>query len=182
MSSSKVARRYSKALIALCDQDNSHEQLATELASFIEAVETNTEIASFVSDPSIHADSRKAVVKELCSSLKLGSTATNLFYLLNERERLNEASGILEDFRERLDEKAGRLRAVVTSATPLSDKDVQQLKASLEKTSGKTVLIETTVDPDLLGGVVTKVGNIVLDGSVRSTLSSLRKQMLQAAH
>ncbi len=182
MSSSKVARRYSKALVALCDQDNSHDKVAAELALFVEAVDTNEDIASFVSDPSIHADSRKAVVKALCDNLKMGSTTSNLFFLLNERERLNEATGILEDFRERLDVKAGRLRASVTSAKPLNDKDVQQLKAALEKASGKSVLLETAVDPDLLGGVVTKVGNIVLDGSVRSTLSSLRKQMLQAAH
>ena len=101
-------------------------------------------------------------------------------YLLNERERLEEVPGILEDFRERLDKKAGRLHAKVTSAEPLDKKAIDQLKAALEKSSGKTVVLETTVDPTILGGVVTQVGNVVLDGSVQSMLSNLRKQMLQA--
>ena len=181
MSSSKVARRYSKALLALCDKDKSHEQVASELANYCAAIADHSDVSSFLTNPSMDSDGRKTVLTALNKSLGLSTLSTHFLYLLNERERLEEMPGILEDFQERLDKKAGRLHAKVTSAEPLDKKAIDQLKAALEKSSGKTVVLETTVDPTILGGVVTQVGNVVLDGSVQSMLSNLRKQMLQAA-
>jgi F-type H+-transporting ATPase subunit delta len=81
-------------------------------------------------------------------------------------------------FRELADEHAGQVRATITSAAPLDPMAVDRLRQALESRTGKRVLVETSVDPDLIGGVVARVGDLVLDGSVRARLGELRAKLL----
>ena len=67
----------------------------------------------------------------------------------------------------------------MTSATPLSEEAMESIKASLEKTTGSSIVIETEVDPELIGGVVARVGDLVLDGSVRSQLASIKETLIK---
>jgi F-type H+-transporting ATPase subunit delta len=182
LSSSKVARRYSKALVGLCDADNCHDQVASELQSMCDALSQSDEFTGFMTNPSIEASSRKAVLAEVAKKLNCSPLTTNFLQYLNDRVRLPELQGILEDFTIRLDERAGRVRATLTSAAELSASEVSTIKAQLEKTTGKTVVFETHVDPALLGGVKTQIGNVVLDGSLKTMLDRMRTDMMETLH
>jgi F-type H+-transporting ATPase subunit delta len=178
MSSSRIAKRYSKALINLCAGNGSTETVAKNLETFAAALKASPEAAQALNNPSIDAETHSKALAALVSSLGVSGHAANLIQLLGERRRLNEIPAILADFRVRLDDRAGRVRAVVTSAVALSADETQRIKAALEKNTGKSVILETSVDPSLLGGVVAQVGNLVLDGSVRTALTSVREQLL----
>jgi F-type H+-transporting ATPase subunit delta len=85
---------------------------------------------------------------------------------------------IARELRAMVDERAGRVRGVVTSARRLSDENVANIQAALEKISGKKVQLERREDPELLGGVVAKIGDVVYDGSVRTQLEIMRERFL----
>ncbi len=180
MSASRIARRYSKALIAICDKDSSHEHVARDLDKVVTALGENGEVHEALLNPAVGIAVKSKVLESISKSLVLRPSAQNFLQFLNDKQRLDELEGILEDFRDRLDELSGRVRALVTSAKPLSTLESQRIKTALEKSTGKKVVLETATDPSLLGGVVTRVGNTVLDGSVQSALNQMRTQLFQA--
>jgi F-type H+-transporting ATPase subunit delta len=102
----------------------------------------------------------------------------NFALLLLDRERIPQLPDIARELRLMVDEKAGRVRATVTSARALPAEQVAQIQATLEKATGKKVLLDKAEDPSLLGGVVAKLGDTVYDGSVRSQLERMREQIL----
>ena len=182
MSATRVAKRYSKALVNLSSKQNNHEQVAKDLKSFVDGLEENPTIMAALSNPSIDREVRKQVLARILSDLKIAGLSADFLSFLGEKERMAEVAGILEDFQQRMDELAGRVRATVTSAVPLSSQQHEQIKSTLEKTTGKTVILEASVDASLFGGVVTRVGNLVLDGSIKTALSSMKEQLLRAVH
>jgi F-type H+-transporting ATPase subunit delta len=98
--------------------------------------------------------------------------------LLLDKGRIGSLPDIARAHRALVDEHAGRVRATVTTARPLDPALEARLKAALEKTSGKTVLLDKKEDPSIVGGLVTQLGDIVYDGSVRTQLQQLREQLL----
>jgi F-type H+-transporting ATPase subunit delta len=98
--------------------------------------------------------------------------------LLLERGRIRALPAIARAYRELGDQHAGRVRATVTSAQPLAAADLERVRQSLEQRTHKKVMVESQVDPSLIGGLVARVGDLVLDGSVRTQLASLREKLL----
>jgi F-type H+-transporting ATPase subunit delta len=98
--------------------------------------------------------------------------------LLLERRRIVLLPSIARAYRDMADAHLGRVRAQITSAEPLAAAALDRVRRSLEQRTGKQVIVETAVDPDLIGGLVARVGDLVLDGSVRTQLSDLRAKLL----
>ena len=115
----------------------------------------------------------------LAGALRLPDEVKNLLLLLADRGRLGYAAAIADRFRDLADAKLGRVRARVTSAVPLSAAEAGRIAERLAGITKGQVLLETAVDPSLLGGVVAQVGSTVYDGSVRSQLEELRRAMKQ---
>jgi F-type H+-transporting ATPase subunit delta len=103
----------------------------------------------------------------------------SLLNLMLEKNRLAIIPEVRNFYQKLLDDMANISRATVTSATPLSDEAVASIKASLEKTTGRSIFVETEVDPELIGGVVARVGDLVLDGSVRSQLTNIKETLIK---
>ena len=179
-SASRIARRYSKALANLCDKDKSHEATARDLDKLIKALDTAAEVEGALSNPAINASTKLKVIESIAKSLVLRPLTQNFLMFLAEKQRLNELRDIVLDFHERIDEVSGRLRAEVVAAKPLTTLEKQRIRTALEKATGKSVVLEATVDPALIGGVVAKIGNIVLDGSVRSALDKMKARLHEA--
>lgn len=177
-----IARRYSQALVGLCDKDKSHEPVAADLDKVQAAFVKHPEVLAALENPTVSGNLREKVVARIAKDLSLRPLSSNFVTYLARKERIGELETIIVLFRERLDEIAGRVRAEVTTATALNTLDKTKLQKALEKATGKKVVLEVTVDPDLLGGVVTKVGNIVLDGSVRTQLTKMKEQLLDAVN
>mgnify|MGYP006305304585 CR=1 FL=1 len=178
MIAGSIARRYAKALLALGVESKKYEQFARELASFA-ALMTNKDLSTTLANPSYPLSKRKAVVQELLRRLRPDKTVENFILLLTDRNRLDAIDGIVREYQRMVDEHAGRVRATVTTAGKLAPADTSRLKQALEQKTGKKVLLTEEADPELIAGMVTQIGSIVYDGSIRTRLEQMRHSLLE---
>jgi F-type H+-transporting ATPase subunit delta len=174
-----LAKRYAKALLTLGREDNSFEQYGEELNGFVSFWEKETEFADAASNPLYAKENRKTIIKAVADKLDLSPVFQSLLDLMIEKNRLAIIPEVGNFYQKLLDEMNNISRAKVTSATPLSKEAVASIKASLEKTTGSSVMVEVEVDPELIGGVVARVGDLVLDGSVRNQLTSIKETLMK---
>ncbi len=172
-----IARRYAKALFSLAVESGRVEAWARSLESLREAVLGSKDLRDVLSNPVYSKEQRRAIVEQLASALKLDPEPANLLFLLGDRNRLGYLASIVDTFRELADRHLGRLRARVTSAVKLDDASAAAIAEELSRKHGAQILLDRAVDPAILGGVVAQVGSLVYDGSVRTQLEDLRKQL-----
>jgi F-type H+-transporting ATPase subunit delta len=173
-----AGRRYALALIAIARDDQSFDAWAAA----IDALEGLTAQPSYVE--ALQADGMtderfQAIVRRVLPDI--GEKQVNFLRLLRRKNRLALGASIASFFRELLDEERGLLRAEVTSAVPLDDAQQQRLIDRLAQETGKQVALEARVDQSLLGGMVVRIGDRLVDGSTRSRLRRLRIQLERAA-
>ena len=174
-----IARRYAKALFSLAVESGRVEPWANSLEALREAVNASPDLRDVLSNPVYSKEQRRAIVEQLAAALKLDAEPANLLFLLGDRNRLAYLAAVVDTFRELADRHLGRLRARVTSAVKLDDQAAQAIADELSRKHGAQILLDRAVDPALLGGVVAQVGSLVYDGSVRTQLEDLRKQLKQ---
>lgn len=174
-----IARRYARALFEAVGTD--FERAANELAGTAKALVESPEVAAVFTDPRFEKPVRDRTLEQILAAGGFHPMVANLLRLLNDRERIGEVPAIARVFQDMVDAKVGRVRAVVTSATALPRETVQSLADALSKATSKQVALEAKLDPALLGGVVAHVGNVVYDGSLRTQLASMRRELLERA-
>src|SRR5262249_31747368 len=136
------------------------------------------ELKVALENPVFPLEKRRHVLDELARRLALSKVVRNFVMLLLDKGRIGALLDIARAHRALVDEHAGRVRAVLTSARPVDPALEARLKNALEKQSGKTVILEKREDPAILGGLITQLGDLVFDGSVRTQLAQLREQLL----
>jgi F-type H+-transporting ATPase subunit delta len=176
-----VARRYARALHGLASEARRAEAVADELAAFDRLLSAERELREALLRPWVKATTKRGIVLEVAARLQLSPLARNFLALVAQRRRLDLLEEILTAYRASVDEALGRIRARVRSAAALSDADRAALRERLGRRLGKTVLLDTEVDPDLLGGFVAEVGSRVLDMSVAGQLTALRERIIKGA-
>jgi F-type H+-transporting ATPase subunit delta len=174
-----IARRYAKALFSLAVETGRVEGWANSLEALEAAVASSPDLRDVLSNPVYSKEQRRAIIEKLASALSLDPEPANLLFLLGDRNRLGYLAAVVETFRGLADQHLGRLRAKVTSAVRLDDLAAKAIADELSRKHGAKILLEKVVDPEILGGVVAQVGSIVYDGSVRTQLDDLRKQLTQ---
>ncbi len=172
-----IARRYAKALFSLAVETGRVEAWATSLLSLKAAVEGSPDLRDVLSNPVYSKEQRRAIVEKLAAALSLDPEPRSLLLLLGDRNRLSYLSAVVDTFRDYADQHLGRVRAKVTSAVKLEDGAAQAMAEKLSQATKAKVLLERAVDPAILGGVVAQVESLVYDGSVRTQLEDLRKQL-----
>jgi F-type H+-transporting ATPase subunit delta len=173
-----AGRRYALALIAIARDDRDFDAWSDA----VEALADLTAQRSFVD--ALQADGMlderfQSIVRRVVPGI--GSKQMNFFRLLRQKSRLGLGASIASFFRELLDEERGILRAEVTSAMPLDDDQRQRLLDKLARDTGKQVALEVRVDPSIIGGIIVRIGDRMVDGSIRNRLRSLRTQLERAA-
>lgn len=179
MSSGSIARRYARALMALGVDNNDYEALGQQVGALARAMKSSAELAETLSNPVFPRSDRKKVITALLARLNASKTVESFVLLLLERERLAALPDIARELDAMIDERKGRIAAEVVSARPLSDQQLAQLERALEALSGKKVDIAKREDPELLGGIVAKLGDTVYDGSLRTQLAQLRQRLVE---
>lgn len=174
-----IARRYAKALFSLAVEKGRVEAWSISLLALGKAVEAAPELRDVLQNPAYAREQKRAIVQKLGEALQLDAEPANLLYLLGDRNRLESLKDVVAAFGELADLELGRLRAKVTSAVPLDDASVAAIAASLSASTKKQVIVERAVDPAIIGGVVTQVGSLVYDGSIRTQLEDFRKTLKQ---
>jgi len=153
------------------------ETLGKEIGQLAAAVASSEELAETLSNPVFPKSDREKVLLAILDKIGVSKTTTNFTRLLLDRERMGAIADIDRALSDFIDEHAQRVRAVVTSAKPLSSAQLSRLVKALEKKSGKKILVETQEDAELIGGVVAKVGDEVYDGSLRTQLREMRHEL-----
>lgn len=174
-----IAERYARAVFELGVETGQLELLTTQLQAFAAAYSESAELRSVLDNPLVADDKREAILKEVVARLGLSELAVNTVRLLASRRKLR----LLPELGRRLgrltDERAGVVRATVTSATELPEEYYQRLTATLERTTLRKVVLERKRDPSLIAGVVTRIGDNTIDGSLRGRLTDLERRLLQ---
>lgn len=176
---STTARRYAKAVFDLAQESGDTEGWRTRLAR-LQTLLLDTRTAAIIANPAVSPERRLEVVDILDADGELGQEGRNLGKLLIEARATAALPEIREEYDRLDDQAAGRVRAVATSAVPLSEADRERLVADLSKRFQKEVRLQTRVDPSILGGLVVQVGDQVIDASVQTRLQQLRRQLATA--
>jgi F-type H+-transporting ATPase subunit delta len=121
------------------------------------------------------------VMTELCDQIGASPVARNVIQLLIDRRRTKTLPHVAQYLREFADRRKGVVRAEVTTAAPLSDAYYDRLRLQLEKMTGQKVVVDKRTDPTLVAGVVTRIGDRIFDGSLRTRLQSLKDALLPQA-
>jgi F-type H+-transporting ATPase subunit delta len=173
-----VARRYARALFQIGVDTGTFEALGQELGDLAQLFQDSTELRQTLVNPVFKPAEKRAILEKILPRVTPNPIMQRFALLLLDRGRIVLLAWLARAYRELADAHAGRVRAVVTSATPLSPADLERVRKSLERRTKKTVMLEAQVDPNLIGGLVAQVGDLVLDGSVRTQLSTLRDKLL----
>ena len=177
MAAGSLARRYAKAVLEIGQANGNTDRIGADLRALASAMKTSAELQSALSNPALRRADRRKVLDGLLQRVGAQPHTKNLVYLLLDGERIGALPAISREVDAMIEERGGRVSAEVVSAKPLDPSQLSQIKAALEKLSGKTVTISHREDPNLLGGVVAKVGDRVYDGSLRSQLRTLRDEL-----
>ncbi len=177
MVTGSLARRYAKAIFDIGTQQGDITKLGQDIRSLAKAMNESAELGTALTNPAIRRSDRRKVIDGLLQVIGVQTASRNLVYILLDGERMGTLPSISRALDEMIEAKAGRVNAEVVSAKPLDPSQLSQINAVLEKLSGKKVSVTTRQDPELLGGVVAKIGDTVYDGSLRSQLRSLRDEL-----
>jgi len=177
MKNMAIARRYAKALLLIGQQDEQTERYRKELQSVAALVTGDRRLEQAITNPLYDSAARKRVLQSLIGRLALSQAVESFLILLFDKGRM-AFLGAINDFYQKLaDELKGVARATVTSAGELSSDAVERIRSALSKRTGKDIVLEVKQDHSLIGGLVTQIGDLVLDGSIKTQLLNMRESM-----
>ena len=179
MIAGSLARRYARAIFEIGVETGKYEPLGNEVADIANAMTSSAELTDVLINPIFQRSQRRKVLDKILMRLGVSKTTRNFCHLLLDRERIHALPDIARELTVMIDAKAGRVKATVSSAQPLSALQEQQIKQSLERISGKTVQVTKREDRDLLGGVVAQLGDVEYDGSLRTQLNRMRDSLVK---
>lgn len=166
----EVVEPYAQALMSVAESNNFTEAFGEELRSLLELLNNSSELATFLANPILDSSDKKAVLRQIFRE-ESNSYLINFFMLLVDRGRIIFLEEICQQYLELLRKQNGTALAIVTSATELSDAQRQAASEKVKQmTNAQSVELQTVIDPDLIGGVIIKVGSQVLDASLRGQL------------
>jgi F-type H+-transporting ATPase subunit delta len=173
-----VARRYARALFGIGVDGGTFEALGQEIGELAALWTSSAELRQALENPVFRPSEKRAVLEQILPRVAPTPEVRRLALLLLERRRILLLPAIARAYRDFADAHIGQVRAKVTSAEPLGPAALERVRRSLEQRTGKKVIVEAAVDAALIGGVVAQVGDLVLDGSVRTQLADLRQKLV----
>ncbi len=173
---SNRSQYYAEAFYAIASAEGALGTVEAELSSVAQAIATNDTLRSSLSDPAFPAAQRQQVVEELFGG-KVSSTTTALVSMLVAAGRIGDLGDIVSSLVGRSAAGRNKVVAEVRSAVPLSADQSARLTDALTKATGKDVEVKVVIDPSVLGGIVTQIGDTVIDGSVRHRLDKMREAL-----
>lgn len=177
MIGSKVSKRYAKALFSLGREEGRIEEYGKDLSAFADFFQSDPEFARAVSNRIFGLEERKRVLKAVLDRSGLSRSIRNFLNVLLDKNRIGVVGVITEYYGKLMDEAANIARAEVLVPKPLKSDALNRLKEKLVEMTSKQVRIEVREDPSLIGGIVVKIGDLVLDGSVKTQLRSLKESL-----
>ncbi len=175
MIGSKVSKRYAKALFSLGQEDGNFEQYGQELSDFETFFQDNTDFRQVIVNPVFALEDRRKVLQVVLDKSNFSGVVKNFLNLLLDKNRIGAIEAITEYYARLTDEVSGIARAEIVTARPLKEEALGRIEKSLEGLTSKKIKPEVREDKDLIGGIVVKIGDLVLDGSVKAQLQGLKE-------
>ena len=178
MTNRTAATRYARALfdVAVAEKMNLSE-LDRGLAAFNDVVKQHPTLEKVLLNPAVPTPRKREAVAVLAARVGVHPVLTKLLVLLAGRDRLVLLPDLLETYRARLLDHQNVVRAEVTTATPLAADRAMAIERSLAQATGRTIALTTRVAPEIIGGLVARVGTTVYDGSVTTQLEKMRQRL-----
>jgi ATP synthase F1 delta subunit len=174
----EIAQVYSRSLFEVAKNQDKLDRIRDEVAAFADALADNRELSVFFFSPYFSTQEKEEGLRR--TVIDADPTLVNFLEVLIENHRLPLIHRIRRQFDARWDRENKRLPVEVTSAVELDRGVFEALEASILEQTGQNIELESRVDPDILGGIVLRVGNSILDASVRQRLEQLRKEVAKA--
>lgn len=177
MSVQTVARRYAAALADVVAERGEARQIQEELSTWEAMIRNNPQLREVFSNPTIPYDQKRKVLSALVARTSVRPVTANFLQVLLQNQRLTELGEVNKRFAQVLDERSGIVSAQVTTARPVPSDAQQALRDKLTQLTGKEVRLSFATDEELIGGLVTRIGSTVYDGSVRTQLQQVKEKM-----
>jgi F-type H+-transporting ATPase subunit delta len=177
MTMSSLGRRYAKALLDLAAEQNQADRVQADLADIRKSWDTSPDLRDAFENPSVTTAQRHSVLDAVCDRMGTAALTRNLLRMLSDRRRLRYLPQVIDAYETLAEERAGRVRAEVVTAGAMPDAYFQELARVLEQVTGKRVSLLKRQDPSIIAGVVTRVGDKVFDGSVKTRLAEIRDEL-----
>jgi len=177
LSQGVIARRYAKALINLAEKDL--ENTGKSLTALADVFSNSAELSEVLSDTKVSSQIKQNVLKEILKKIKVSKLVDTFIRYLLAKRRIVLLPNIERAFNLFLQEKLGRIEAGITVAQEISEVTVGKLEKAISRYSGKEVSVNITIDPAIIGGIVTRIGSVVIDGSIHTQLNQIRQSIIR---
>jgi len=174
---SKISRRYAKALLSLGQEDGQYELYGQNLNEFADFCSANKEFFQIISSQIFSLEDRQKILEAVLEKSSFTELLKNFLRLLLDKSRMRAVRQIAEYYTVLTDEISNITRAQIVTAKPLKKDALERLEKALEEMTSKDVRAEVKEDESLIGGVVVRIGDLVLDGSVRAQLEGLKESL-----
>lgn len=168
---------YATAILDLARAEGELERVEGEFLALGQALEKSAELRSALTDPQLPAEKKSGIIDDLIGG-RASSLTVGLVQFIVGQGRSSDIPSIAKTFVEKAVESRAKAVAEVRSAVPLQPETIERLAAALGKATGKRVEVKVVVDESVIGGIVARVGDVVIDGSVSNTIAELRQAVL----
>ena len=174
-----IARRYAKALVNLAEKEKDLDNAGKNLTAITEVYKENSELRQVLSDTKVSSRVKQEILKDVLNTIKTSKLVDTFSRYLLAKRRIDILPDIERAFNLLLQEKLGRIEANVTAAYELPKETVKRLVNAISGYSGKEVKVNVAIDPSIIGGMVTRIGSTVIDGSIKTHLNKIRQSIIR---
>ncbi|MEN8136318.1 MAG: ATP synthase F1 subunit delta [Thermodesulfobacteriota bacterium] len=177
MNNTVLAKRYAKALFQVGKEENSLDDFSKTLSKIAEIYTETPEVVDGLTNPLYPQDVREKVMEHLVGAMKASPLMANFLNFLVQKRRADVLPDIAMVFQALVDDENNMCQGTVISASKISGGLNKKIKATLEKITGKQVVVTNEIDPSIIGGIIARVGDLLLDGSIKTQLKGLEESI-----
>jgi F-type H+-transporting ATPase subunit delta len=178
MSINTIANRYARALADVITERRETNEIVSELNLFAGMMRQHEQLRDVFASPVLPLKRKRAVLNELLARLELRPTSNNFLHLLLNNSRLHELDQMLRALSRELDARTNIVSAEITTARDIGEQEKSMLHDKLKGATGKEVRLQFTTDPNIIGGVVTRIGSLIYDGSIKNQLAQIKRNLI----
>jgi F-type H+-transporting ATPase subunit delta len=174
-----VASQYARALLELANERQQAPAIAEEMRGIKEVVDGNPSLAAFLRDPGISENERDAMLQRVFAN-RVSLLVYNTMRVMNSKGRLGALGQVAEQYQELLDEQMGKIEVDATVARRLDPETMEFVRQRVSSALKKDAIVHQYVDESIIGGLVLRIEDKLIDGSVRAQLERMKRKLMQA--
>ncbi|MEG1311703.1 MAG: F0F1 ATP synthase subunit delta [Romboutsia sp.] len=173
-----IASRYAEALFQVGEETNSTTELYNELNVVVEIIKSNKDFYNILKSPLVSKREKKELIENIFTD-KISTSLNNFFKIIIDKDRISIIENIVKSYKTLLNEKNNIMEGIAISAVSMTNDEIKQLESKLSNKYNKNVTLENKVDETILGGVLVRLGNKEIDGTVKTRLANMKSQLSQ---